>query len=708
MRVHELAKEFGINSKDLLDKLAALGIQAKNHMSALDPDSVKKIRASIPQALTTAAVEAPKTPAPVPAPVKPAPTPVAKQTPPAAAVVEAPLPKVAVAAPAPVKTPVPEATTAPDAANSKVIILKGPIVVRELAEVLGVRPNQLIAELMRLNVLASISESIEIKDASRVAEKHGFTVEREKKPEHKPLPVKKETKEAEVAKERAIVELLRPPVVTVLGHVDHGKTSLLDRIRNTTIAKGESGGITQHIGASTVGQGKKRITFLDTPGHEAFTAMRARGATMTDIAIIVVDAQDGLMPQTQEAIKHAQAAKVPIMVAINKIDLPGANPDRVKQQLAGISLTPEDWGGSTICCLVSALTGQGVPELLDMILLQAEVLELKANPGKPATGFVIESQLEPGMGPTANLLVSNGTLNVGDIILCGPLCGRVRALIDDHGTKLKTAGPATPVKCLGLPGVPQAGAAFEIVADEKTGRAIAEERQATEKLASLTAPKRASLANIFDKLKENDQVELNLIIKTDVQGSLEAIAHALKQIKSDKVSVNIIMSGVGGINANDVLLASASNAIVIGFHVSVDEGANRLSKKEGVEIRLHSIIYELVDQVREGMTGLLVPLLREKVIGHAEIKQVFTISKGSVIAGCMCTDGKITSRCKARVKRAGAVVFEGTINSLRRFQNDVSEVKESQECGVRLENFSAYAEGDILEFFDVERIAQTL
>ncbi len=586
--------------------------------------------------------------------------------------------------------------------------MKGPIVVRELAEVLGVRPNQLIAELMRLNVLASISESIEIKDASRVAEKHGFTVEREKKPEHKPLPVKKETKEAEVAKERAIVELLRPPVVTVLGHVDHGKTSLLDRIRNTTVARGESGGITQHIGASTVGTGKKRITFLDTPGHEAFTAMRARGATMTDIAIIVVDAQDGLMPQTQEAIKHAQAAKVPIMVAINKIDLPGANPDRVKQQLAGIALTPEDWGGSTICCLVSALTGQGVPELLDMILLQAEVLELKANPGKPATGFVIESQLESGMGPTANLLVSNGTLNVGDVILCGPLCGRVKALIDDHGKKLKSAGPATPVKCLGLPGVPQAGAAFEIVADDKTGRIIAEERQASEKLATLSAPKRASLANIFDKLKENDQVELNLIIKTDVQGSLEAIAHALKQIKSDKVTVNIIMSGVGGINANDVLLASASNAIVIGFHVSVDEGANRMSKKEGVEIRLHSIIYELVDQVREGMTGLLVPLLREKVIGHAEIKQVFTISKGSVIAGCMCTDGKITSRCKARVKRAGAVVFEGVLNSLRRFQNDVSEVKESQECGVRLENFSAFAEGDILEFFDVERIAQTL
>jgi translation initiation factor IF-2 len=551
MRVHELAKEFGTNSKDLLEKLSTLGIQAKNHMSALEPDAVAKVRAAMPGKPGPAvAAEAPKPPAPTPAAVQPAPP----STPPRA-------PEVA-AVPAPAQ---PVAPAAPEpAVNDKLIILKGPIVVRELAGVLGVRPNQLIAELMRLNVLASISESIEIKDAARVAEKHGYTVEREKKPEHKPLPIKKETKEAEVAKERAIVELLRPPVVTVLGHVDHGKTSLLDCIRNTSVAQGEAGGITQHIGASTVGQGKKRITLLDTPGHEAFTAMRARGATMTDIAIIVVDAQDGIMPQTQEAIKHAQAAKVPIMVALNKIDLPGANPDRVKQQLAATGLTPEDWGGSTICCPVSALTGQGVPELIDMILLQAEVLELKANPGKPATGFVIESQLESGMGPTANLLVSNGTLNVGDTILCGPHCGRVRALIDDHGKKLQSAGPATPVKCLGLPGVPDAGAAFEVVANDKTGRAIAEERQASAKLANASTPRRASLANIFDKLKENDQVELNLIIKTDVQGSLEAIAHSLKQIKSDKVSVNIIMSGVGGINANDILLASASNAVVIG------------------------------------------------------------------------------------------------------------------------------------------------
>jgi translation initiation factor IF-2 len=700
MRVHELAKELGVNSKDVLDRLTALGIPAKGHMSALEPDMVAKAKAAL-----TAPAPAPVPVAPVAPPPKPAPA--------AAAPAPAPTPKPAPPPPppAPPAPPAPAPAAAAPAATgpaSRVITLKGPIVVRELAEHLGVRPNQLIAELMRLNVLASINESIEIKDAARVAEKHGFTVEREKKPEPKPLPVKVETREAEVAKAKAEEKLTRPPVVTVLGHVDHGKTSLLDRIRNTAVAKGEAGGITQHIGASTVKVKDHSITFLDTPGHEAFTAMRSRGANMTDIAIIVVDAQDGMMPQTHEAIKHAQAAKVPIMIALNKIDLPSANPDRVKKQLADIGLTSEDWGGTTICCPVSALTGQGIPELLEMILLQAEMLELKANPGKPATGFVIEAQLESGMGPTANLLVSNGTLRVGDALLCGPFWGRVRALIDDHGQKLKEAGPATPVKCLGLPGVPEAGAAFEVCANDKLARTAAESRQASAKLASLTAPKRASLANLFDKLKENERVELNLILKTDVQGSLEAITHSLKQIKSEKVLANLLMGGVGSINANDVLLASASNAVILGFHVPIEEGASRVAKQEGVEVRLHSIIYELLDQVREAMAGLLTPIIKEKIIGHAEVKQVFALSKGSMVAGSLCTDGRITPRLKARVKRQNEVLFEGPINSLRRFQNDVSEVKEGQECGIRLENYAAFVEGDIIEFFEIERIAQTL
>ncbi len=676
MRVHELARELGLNSKDVLDRLQTLGVVAKNHMTALAPDAVAKARAAFKASAPPAEIKPPPPPAPAPVP-----------------------------APPPASAP----TSAVSAANSKVITLKGPIIVRELAEILGVRPNQLIAELMRLNVLASINEHIEIKDAARIAEKHGYTVEREKKPEPPKPAVKIETPDAIAAAEEAKKLLHRAPVVTVLGHVDHGKTSLLDRIRNTAVAKGEAGGITQHIGASTVAVGSQRITFLDTPGHEAFTAMRARGANMTDIAIIVVDAQDGLMPQTQEAIKHAQAANVPIIIAMNKIDLPTANPDRVKQQLAGIGLTPEDWGGQTICKPVSALTGQGIPELLEMILLQAEVMELKASPGLPATGFVIEAQLESGKGPTANLLITNGTLHIGDIIVCGSHWGRVRALLDDHGNKLTEAGPSTPVKCLGLPGVPDAGAPFEIHTSDKTARNITEDRLAKAKVSQLTAPRRASLANLFEQLKDNkERVELKIVLKADVQGSLGAIEHALKQIKSDKVSINILMTGVGSITSNDVLLASASDAVVIGFHVSIEDGAMRLSKQEGVEIRIHSIIYELIDRVREAMTGLLTPILKEKLLGRAEIKQVFTISKGGTIAGCMVLSGYVTPRVKVRVKRQGNVIYEGGINSLRRFQNEASEVRESQECGIRLDNFTALAEGDILEFFEIERITQTL
>lgn len=705
MRVHELAKELGLNSKDLLDQLTAMGAQPKNHMSALDADVVERVRASVkkPADATTPSSPAPAVPAAKPEPPVAA-KPVAATPPPAPAPVS--LPPVVESKPAAVQaTPIPAETPAD---GGKVITLKGPVIVRDLAGMLGVRPNQLIAELMRLSVLASINEPIEIKDAARIAEKHGFTVEREKKPEPKPLP-KKPTEEQKTQEKKAEEKAFRPPVVTVLGHVDHGKTSLLDRIRNTTVAKGEAGGITQHIGASTVSVGKQQITFLDTPGHAAFTAMRARGANMTDIAIIVVDAQDGMMPQTQEAIKHAQAANVPMIIAINKMDLPTANPDKAKKQLQAMGLTPEDWGGQTIVCPVSALTGDGVKELLDMILLQAEMMQLQANPHQPAKGFVIESQLESGMGPTANLLITNGTLNVGDVILCGPHWGRVRALINDHGEKIKSAGPSTPVKCLGLSGVPDAGAPFEISTSDRIARDAAESRKAENKLIQLTAPKRASLGTLFEKLKENsERVELKMMIKADVQGSLEAIEHSLRQINSDKVSLNILLSAVGSVTANDILLASASDAIVMGFHVSIEESANKLAKKEGVEIHLHSIIYELIDQVREAMAGLLTPILREKIISHAEVKQVFTISKLGVIAGCMCTDGKITHKLKARVKRAGSVMFEGKIASLRRFQSDVSEVRESQECGIMLDNFSAYAEGDILEFYEVERITQTL
>ena len=502
--------------------------------------------------------------------------------------------------------------------------------------------------------------------------------------------------------------MLRPPVVTFLGHVDHGKTSLLDKIRDASVAKGEHGGITQHIGAYTVETNGHKITFLDTPGHEAFTAMRARGANMTDIAVIIVAADDGIMPQTREAIQHAKAANVSIMVAINKIDLRTASVDKVKQQLQGVALAPEEWGGSTICCPVSAVTGEGIPHLLEMILLQAEVLELRANPKKRATGFVIEARLEPGMGPVINLLVADGTLNVGDAIVCGEHWGRVRALINDHGIKLKSATPATPIKCLGLSGVPEAGAEFKVCSNDKVARSLAAEAAAKAKVVKLVEPKRVSLENLFSQLKENARLELNVILKADTQGSVEAILHSLQEIKSTKVSLNVILSGTGNISSNDVMLASASNAVVIGFHVAKEPGSDAQAKREGVEIRLHTIIYELIDEVRIAMAGLLAPQVKEKILGHAEIREVFNVGKHSLVAGCHVMDGAVTSRCRARVKRGKEVLYQGTLASLKHFHDDVSIVRENQECGIRLENFSGFNKGDILELYELEETKQSL
>jgi translation initiation factor IF-2 len=558
-----------------------------------------------------------------------------------------------------------------------------------------------------MNVLASINERVEIRDAQRVAEKHGVVIEREKKPEHKPPP-KKEATPAQKAAEDVNKQIVRPPVVVFMGHVDHGKTSLLDRIRHASVAAGEAGGITQHIGAYRVAVGPQHITFLDTPGHEAFTAMRARGAHLTDIAVIVIAADDGVMPQTEEAIKHAEAAEVPLLVAINKVDLKTANADRVKQQLAAMGKTPEDWGGEVICCPVSAATGEGLDHLLEMILLQAEMLELRAAPNRRARGYVVESRLEAGMGPTATLLVTEGTLRPSDPLVCGPCWGRIRALIDERGVKVKEAGPSTPVQCLGLNGVPDAGAEFKVLADEKDARAEAEQRLAELRAQQVAVPRRASLDTLFQKLRDSDKLELRVVLKTDVQGSLEAIQKALEGIRSDKVTLRILLAAVGNVTANDVLLASASKAAVLGFHVAADEEVIRLAKQQGVEIRLHSIIYDLVDQVRDAMAGLLEPVLREKVVGHARLQQVFTLSHNIVVAGCLVTDGHVTPRVKVRVKRQDDVLYEGSILSLRRHQNDAAEVREGQECGIRLDNFAAFAEGDILEFYVVERIPQTL
>ena len=590
------------------------------------------------------------------------------------------------------------------------LVVKPPMVVRDLAEMMGMKPNMLIASLMGMNIFASINQKIEFKVIQALAEKHGFKVELEKKqPKAPPPPAKKEPEVVAVA-DKATDLSLRPPVVAFMGHVDHGKTSLLDKIRNAKVAAGEDGGITQHIGAYTVKKGAGYITFLDTPGHEAFTKMRARGANLTDIVVIVVDAVDGLMPQTREAIQHAKAAGVTIMVAINKIDLRAANPDRVKQQLQAENLAPEDWGGTTICCPVSALTGEGVDNLLDMINLQAEVLELKANPRRKAEGYVIEAQLETGMGPTASLLIRNGTLKTGDAVIVGPHWGKIKALIDDQGKKVKEAGPSYAVKCLGLSGVPEAGAEFVVMEDEKDARELSEARHAEirEKSLSSGQPKRASLESLLQQAEAGEKKELNVIIKSDVQGSIEAIQHIIDGIKSTKIGIKVLLTGVGNITNNDVLLASASNAVIIGFHVSKENGVNSLAKREGIEIKLYNIIYELMDDLKNIMTGMLEPILKETVHGQVDVKQVFDLGKKGKIAGCLVRSGKVTARSRARVRRQGDVIFEGSVANLRRFQNDASEVREGQECGIRLDRFGDFEPGDVIEMYEVEKISQQL
>ena len=697
MRVHELAKELGISSKDCIARLHELDVDVKNHMSSVDAAAVELLTESASEAgAEEAAPEetpaAAATPSPEPPPEEPPPE-AAKPVPPAEETAEG---------------SAPPQTKGEVVVAGKVLRVRGAVVVKELAEALDVRPNQLITELMGMNVLASITQRVDVNVARKVAAKHGFELEHEKRTaEYKPASRKGlvEEEEAEDSPEDLVP---RAPVVTFLGHVDHGKTSLLDKIRDAAVVDGEYGGITQHIGAYTVDVGGRPITFLDTPGHAAFTAMRARGANLTDIAVIVIAVDDGIMPQTREAIMHAKAAGVALVVAINKMDLPTANPDRVKQQLQAEELAPEDWGGETICCEVSAQTGAGIDHLLEMLLLQADVLELSANPERRAAGFVIEAQLEPGMGPTANLLVTRGTLHIGDAVICGPHWGKVRALINDHGVKVKTAGPSMPVKCLGLSGVPEAGAEFRVITNEKAAKATAQSRSASLKDESLGAPRKASLDSLFQQMEDTQKIELRVILKADTQGSIEAITHSLHEIKSDKVSLKIILGSTGNVTVNDVMLASASDAVVLGFHVAKEPGIDAACRREGVEVRLHNVIYELLDQVREAMTGLLSPEILETVKAQAEIKQVFSMGKTSKVAGCIMTSGTAALSHRVRVKRDDEVLYEGRIGSLKHFQDDVSEIREGQECGIRLDSYSGFEPGDILEFYVLDEVQQTL
>ena len=620
-----------------------------------------------------------------------------------------PLPK---AEPPPAPEPVAAEVEAPPSTEpeekSKVIHIKPPIIVKELALQLGLKTHQLIAELMAMNIFANINQTIEPDITSQICAKHGFVFEMERREKgggvHKveqvvvapPPPVIEKKEELKV----------RGPIITFMGHVDHGKTSLMDAIRKTRVAAGEAGGITQHIGAYTVDYKDTRITFLDTPGHAAFTAMRARGANVTDIVVLVVAADDGLMPQTLEAINHAKAAAhEKIIVAINKIDLPSANLDRVKKQLQEKDLSPEEWGGDTIVCEVSATKGTGIDHLLEMMTLQAEMMELKASPTANARGTVVEAQVEPGRGPTATIIVQMGTLKIGDPFICGDYGGKIKSLMDDRGQAIKEAGPSTPVKVLGFSGLPQAGDEFLVMESERSAKTLSQERLLERRTDKLSVPQRATLESLLEAA--DGKKHLRIVLKCDAQGSLEAISGALNQIESRKVDLEIVHAGVGPISESDILLASASNAVVVGFNIKVESMAVNIAKREVVQVKLYSIIYELIDQMKEAMAGLLDPEHRETVIGHAEVKQIFKLSKG-IVAGCLVTDGRIARTARARVLRRRQPVYDGGLSTLRRFQDDVKEVRVGLECGIKLGDFSEYQVGDIIECYQLEAFAQKL
>ena len=574
--------------------------------------------------------------------------------------------------------------------------------VKDLAELLDVSVNEIIRNLIAVGIFAGINQVVNYDASSKVATALGF--EPEEAAAAPAAPAVAARSDAALIGTKAHAEdvnrITRPPVVTVMGHVDHGKTSLLDAIRDTRVAAGEAGGITQHIGAYQVDVDGRKITFLDTPGHEAFTQMRARGAQVTDIAVIVVAADDGVMPQTQEAIDHARAANVPIVVALNKIDKPGANPDKVKQQLADHGVVIEEFGGDVICVPVSAKKGTGISDLLEMLLLVADIADLKANPNGPAQGVIIEARLDKNSGPTATALISEGVIKLGDTVVVGSIYGKARAMFDDTGKRIKKAGPSSPVSIMGLPEVPAAGDRLEVVADEKAARAVVSSRQAATLAANQAA---VSLDTLYMQMQEGKVKELNLVVKADVQGSAEAIKHALSRAGDENMKVRLIHDGIGNVSETDVHLAATSRAIIIAFNVKVDGPAQRVASNEGVDIRTYTVIYKLVDDIEAALKGLLEPVYQEQVDGHAEVIQVFKAGRRQ-IAGCKITDGKLTRSAQARVLRAGKLVFTGLIESLRRGKDDVREVSQGYECGILLEDYNDVQMGDVIETFSMVRV----
>ncbi|MEC2073147.1 translation initiation factor IF-2 [Alkalihalophilus marmarensis] len=694
MRIYEYAKEKNVPSKDVIEKLKSMDVSVSNHMSYIDDAAIAKLEGKPAPAKTEAKKEKPAKPA-------------GKQQGKATNHMnnnnnkkkgnnrpnqqqnrgkqqnkrhdkprqEPPKPK-----------PLPEKITFVESLS-----------VAELAKALGKEPSELIKKLMALGVMATINQELDKDTIELIAGDYGVAVEEE-------IVVDKIDLDSYVEEEKEEDLKERPPVVTIMGHVDHGKTTLLDSIRNTKVTAGEAGGITQHIGAYQIETDGKPITFLDTPGHAAFTTMRARGAQVTDITILVVAADDGVMPQTKEAISHAKAAGVPIIVAVNKMDKEAANPDRVMQELTEYELVPEAWGGDTIFVNVSALNGQGIDELLEMVLLVAEVAELKANPDRMARGTVVEAELDKGRGAVATLLVQNGTLNVGDPIVVGNSFGRVRAMVNDLGRRVKTAGPSAPVEITGLNEVPQAGDQFQVFEDEKTARQIGEARMSRQREENRAENSKVSLDDLFNQIQQGEVKDINIIIKADVQGSVEAMRGSLEKIDVEGVKVNIIHTGVGAITESDIILASASNAIVIGFNVRPDGGAKRTAEVEKVDIRLHRVIYNAIDEIESAMKGMLDPEFEEKVIGQVEIRTTFKVSKVGTIAGAYVTEGKISRDSTVRLIRDGIVIYEGAINALKRFKDDAKEVAAGYECGITLEKFNDIKEGDVIEAYVMEEI----
>ena len=683
VRVYELARELGTTSKKLIEAMKEMDIEVKNHMSTLDREAAGRVIAVLTGRAESEAGAKEKPAAPVEK-KKAAPAREEKKS-------QVKRPEKAAAPRARRKTD----TKPPIKKKRRRVSVEGRVTVGEVAALFETTAADLITKLLELGVVANINQAIGPEAIELVADEYNADVE------FIADPIEQELLGREDEGEKKLSE--RHPVVTVLGHVDHGKTSLLDAIRESDVTAGEAGGITQHIGAYTVEASGKKIVFLDTPGHEAFTAMRARGAQVTDIAVLVVAADDGVKPQTIEAINHARAAEVPIIVAINKIDKANVNPERVKQQLSEQGLIPEEWGGETICVPVSAKQRQGLDELLEMILLVSELSELQADPGRTARGTVIEAHLDRGRGPVATVLVQDGTLRVGHSLICGTSTGKVRAMLNQKGERVTSAGPATPVELLGLNEVPLAGDRFQVIEDERLARQVAERRSQKIKAAAQRS-QRVTLDDLFKQIQEGETKELNLVLKGDVHGSVEALQEAILKLSLEEVKVRVIHAGVGAINESDVMLASASNAIVIGFNVRPDSNARRLAEADRVDLRLYRVIYEALEDIRLAVQGLLKPVYREEIEGQVEIRQVFKASRFGNIAGCYVTEGKITRNSLIRLIRDGVVVHEGKLASLKRFQDDVREVASGFECGILIEGFSDIAEGDQIEAYTMKRI----